>query len=257
MKKILAGNWKLHKTRDDVKSFVQTCQASSILNQVTRTRTILIPSPVLLEHATKLVGSGAGTHLEIFSQNSSAEKSGAWTGETSPVQLLDIGVKGTLVGHSERRQHFGDTDASCEKRASLALSLGVEVIYCIGESLAQREAGQTQSVLKTQVQAYIRAVKAAKATGASTESMLAYEPVWAIGTGKVAGPEQVAEAHAWIHEDLLGAGLVSSILYGGSVKPSNFKELSSIPHVAGALVGGASLEAKDYLDLLEILDSAP
>jgi len=255
MKKILAGNWKLHKTRADVKSFVEACKASPIFSSVKQTRTIVIPSPVLLESAANFARECS--KLEIFSQNTSTDATGAFTGETSPAQLLDVGIHGTLVGHSERRQFFGDTDATCEKRATLALSQGVDVIYCIGESLAEREAGKTQSVLKIQTASYIKAVKAARAAGAKAAAMLAYEPVWAIGTGKVAGPEQVAEAHAWIHQDLEAAGCPSAILYGGSVKPSNFKELAAIPHVAGALVGGASLEAKDYLALLEILDSSP
>ncbi|MEO5668686.1 MAG: triose-phosphate isomerase [Bdellovibrionota bacterium] len=255
MKKILAGNWKLQKNRLDVKNFVEACVASPLLGKLRQTRTIIIPSPVLLESAV-LVASET-KNLEVFSQNTSMELSGAWTGETSPMQLLDIGVRGTLVGHSERRQHFGDTDATCEKRATLALTQGLDVIYCIGETLEQREANQTQSVLKTQIEAYIRAVKTARAAGTKATAMVAYEPVWAIGTGKVAGPEQVAEAHAWIHRDLEAAGAPAAILYGGSVKPSNFKELAAIPHVAGALVGGASLEAKDYLALLEILDNAP
>ncbi len=256
MKKILAGNWKLHKTRAEVKSFVDACQASPLLKKIRQTRMIVIPSPVLLESAV-LSASALHTQLEIFSQNSSTEVSGAWTGETSPAQLVDVGVRGTLVGHSERRTFFGDTDATCEKRATLALVQGLDVIYCIGETLAEREAGQTQKVLKTQIDAYIKAVKAARQAGAHASAMVAYEPVWAIGTGKVAGPEQVAEAHAWIHRDLEAASTVSPILYGGSVKPSNFKELAAIPFVAGALVGGASLEPKDYLALLEILDQAP
>jgi triosephosphate isomerase (TIM) len=255
MKKILAGNWKLHKTRLDVKSFIQSCVASPILHQVRQTRTILVPSPTLLESAVNFVGPSA--RLEVFSQNTSAEVAGAWTGESSPLQLLDIGVKGSLVGHSERRTHFGDTDATCAQRATLALTHGLDVIYCIGESLAERESGQTQQILKTQTAACISAVQKAQKQGTRAELLLAYEPVWAIGTGKVAGPDQVAEAHSWIHQDLATAGLSLPILYGGSVKPSNFKELSSIPHVDGALVGGASLEANDFLALLEILDSAP
>jgi triosephosphate isomerase len=250
MKKILAGNWKLHKTRSDVKSFVEACASTPKTKQ---TRTIIIPSPALMESAAKFVKGGP---LEVFSQNTSTEATGALTGETSPAQIRDVGATGTLVGHSERRQYFNETDATCEKRATLALTQGLDVIYCIGETLAEREAGQTQAVLKKQIAFYIKAVKAARDAGSRAVAMVAYEPVWAIGTGKVAGPEQVGEAHKWIHNDLEAGGTPSSILYGGSVKPSNFKELAAIPHVAGALVGGASLEAKDYLALLEILDAA-
>ena len=254
MKKILAGNWKLHKTRSDVKSFVDACKTSPIFANIKQTRTIVIPSPVLLESSANFAKESS--RLEIFSQNTSTEASGALTGETSPTQLLDVGVRGSLVGHSERRQFFGDTDATCEKRATLALKQGIDVIYCIGETLAEREQGLTQSVLKTQIASYIKAVKAARDAGSKAVSMVAYEPVWAIGTGRVAGPEQVAEAHAWIHADLEAGATPSAILYGGSVKPSNFKELAAIPHVSGALVGGASLEAADYLALLQILDAA-
>lgn len=253
MQKILAGNWKMHKTRDEARDFVQELFATPrSLSQ--KTRCIILPSPTLLE---TLQDSIAETPLEIFSQNSAYEMEGALTGEVSPLQLLDLGVAGTLVGHSERRSFFGETDETCEKRAVLALEKDLDVIYCIGESLEQREAGQTKKVLLEQLKYFSRAVLKAKEEGSESQAIVAYEPIWAIGTGRVAGPDQIWEAHAWIHEALEGAGTPAAILYGGSVKPSNFKEIALIPHVAGALVGGASLLPKDYLALLEILSGNP
>lgn len=251
MQKILAGNWKMHKTRDEAREFIQEFQSThAALNP--KTRCVIIPSPTLLETLQETV---EGTKLEIFSQNCAYEMEGALTGEISPLQLMDLGVGGTLVGHSERRSFFGETDETCEKRAALALEKELDVIYCIGESLEQREAGQTQSVILKQLAYFSRAVKASESQGSDARAIVAYEPIWAIGTGKVAGPEQIREAHQWIHEALEKAGTPAAILYGGSVKPSNFKEIASIPHVAGALVGGASLKASDYYALLDVLES--
>ena len=251
MQKILAGNWKMHKTRDEAREFVQELLSThAALNP--KTRCVLIPSPTLME---ALIESTEGSALEVFSQNCSYEMEGAFTGEISPLQLMDLGVTGTLVGHSERRSYFGESDATCERRAALALEKELDVIYCIGESLEEREAGKTREVLLRQLEFFSRAVKRARQSGSDAQAVVAYEPIWAIGTGKVAGPEQIREAHQWIHEALEKAGTPSAILYGGSVKPSNFKEIASIPHVAGALVGGASLKACDYRALLDVLES--
>ncbi|NCN40650.1 triose-phosphate isomerase [bacterium] len=244
MKKILAGNWKMHKTRSEVESFISSFSAQSN----SETSIAIAPSPTLLETA---VNAAKGTGIEIYSQNVSFENEGAWTGEISPLQLKDIGVTGSLVGHSERRTHFADTDETCAKRAAKAFEHGLKVIYCIGETLEEREAGQTEAVIKKQMAAAIPTLKNAKAS--DSNCAIAYEPVWAIGTGKVAGPEQVKEAHEWVQNELSSAGLNLPILYGGSVKPSNFGELSAIPHVAGALVGGASLKSDDFSALFEIL----
>ena len=172
------------------------------------------------------------------------ENSGAFTGEISPLQLKDIGIIGTLIGHSERRQFFGDNTSSCEKRLSCAAKASLHSIFCIGETLEERKAGRTRDVLNDQLEAICR-LKVSKEL-----LVLAYEPVWAIGTGVVAEVPQIEDAHEWIAGILDEAGTPDyQILYGGSVKPSNFKEISHVPFVAGGLVGGASLEAKSFLEL--------
>jgi triosephosphate isomerase len=252
--KILAGNWKMHKTRDEVKSFFAAIKSEKLDDP--NIEQILAPSPTLMECA---VGEARGTRIQIFSQNCAWEKSGALTGEMSPLQLKELDVVGTLVGHSERRQYFGESDSSCEKRARAALESGLRVIYCIGESLDERKAGQTRKVLETQLAPLFRLpLSGPMATGLPAQDafVLAYEPVWAIGTGVTAEPEQVREAHGWIAEMLNSRGLKLKILYGGSVKPNNFQELASLPHVAGGLVGGASLEAASYIALFRALAQA-
>jgi triosephosphate isomerase len=251
MQKILAGNWKMHKTRNEARLFVQELLSTHTTFNP-KTRCVLIPSPTLLETLQKSV---EGSQLEVFSQNCAYELEGALTGEISPLQLRDLGVTGTLIGHSERRSFFAESDETCERRAALALEKDLDVIYCIGESLEQREAGQTQSVILKQLSYFSRAVQKARALGSKATAIVAYEPIWAIGTAKVANPEQIREAHQWIHEALEKAQTPAAILYGGSVKPSNFREIASIPHVSGALVGGASLKVHDYRALLDILEN--
>jgi triosephosphate isomerase len=242
--KILAGNWKLHKLRSEAQLFFDSL--AKVPETKSSVRKIIAASPTLLESAGQ-AATPAG--VEVFSQNCAWQNQGAWTGELSPLQLLDVGVKGTLIGHSERRQFFGDTDESCQKRAECALQNNLHVIYCIGESLAERKAEQTRSVLEKQL-APVIALRAAGNASSASPFVLAYEPVWAIGTGVVAELAQIIQAHAWIAEILSSAKLPAyPILYGGSVKPSNFKEISSLPHVSGGLVGGASLESNSFLEL--------
>jgi triosephosphate isomerase len=243
MNRILAGNWKLHKTRPEVEAFFQSLGASLARSAH---RKIVAPSPTLLETAIRC---SVGTRIEVFAQNVSFEKSGAWTGEVSPAQLLELGVRGTLVGHSERRQYFGETDGSAARRAKVAAEQGLEVIFCIGESLEDRKAGSTLSVLERQLLPLIRELHEALLP----KMILAYEPVWAIGTGLNASVEQIEQTHAQILSFLSGYKLRLPILYGGSVKPTNFKDISSISNVQGALVGGASLEAASFRELHDCL----
>jgi triosephosphate isomerase len=171
----------------------------------------------------------------IFAQNVHWAPEGAYTGEISAPMLLELGVAGAIVGHSERRQYFGETDETVARRALAALEHGLRVIACVGESEEERESGQTELVLRIQVEAI------ADATGSSEQLAIAYEPVWAIGTGKTASPEQAQEAHAFIK-----TVLPVPVLYGGSVKPDNAEELLSQPDVDGALVGGASLDVESF-----------
>lgn len=245
MTQVLAGNWKMFKVRSEAEAFFQQVGLQIATSDV---RKIVATSPLLIETALEF---STGTGIDIFAQDCSWLPEGALTGDTSARQLADIGVKGTLVGHSERRQFFGDTDERCVKKAELALDAELDVIYCIGESLAERQNQHTEAVLERQLAALLQI-----ADKAGERLILAYEPVWAIGTGLTANSDQIRDAHAFIATLLLKKGLSLPILYGGSVKPANFKEISRVPHVAGGLVGGASLDAKSFIDLhTALLDS--
>jgi triosephosphate isomerase (TIM) len=215
---LIAGNWKMFKTRVDTASF---CDAFSPPPGVD---VVICPPYTSLSES---VASG----LTTYAQNVHWDDEGAFTGEVSAPMLLEVGVAGAIVGHSERRQHFGETDETAWSRAEHALASGLGVIYCVGEVEAEREAGHTEEVLRRQLsvlQAHERLV-------------IAYEPVWAIGTGRTATPEQAQEAHAFI-KSLCDV----PVLYGGSVKPENAEELLGQSDVDGALVGGASLEVDSF-----------
>ena len=224
---LIAGNWKLYKGPRGTREF---CDAFSPPAGV---EAVLCPAFTSLHVA---VESGQ----TVFAQNVHWASEGAFTGEVSAPMLLELGVAGAIVGHSERRQYFGETDETVARRALAALEHGLRVIVCVGESEEERESGQMELVLRLQVEAI------AEATGASEQVVLAYEPVWAIGTGKTATPDQAREAHTFI-KTLLPV----PVLYGGSVKPDNAEELLSQPDVDGALVGGASLEVADFVALVE------
>ena len=219
---LIAGNWKMFKGPDEARTFLDDFDAPAGVD-------VVFCPPFLSLSAA--VESGR----TIYAQNVHWEPSGAYTGEVSPRMLLELGVQGSLVGHSERRQLFGDTDESVARRARAALESGLGVIACVGETLEQREAGDTDLVLKIQVEAV------AFAAGEHEQLVIAYEPVWAIGTGKTATPELAEEAHGFI-KSLLDR----PVLYGGSVKPENAAELLAQPSIDGALVGGASLEPDSF-----------
>ncbi len=219
---LIAGNWKMYKGLRETREF---CAAFSPPAGV---EAVLCPPFASLHVA---VESGQ----TVFAQNVHWAPEGAFTGEVSAPMLLELGVTGAIVGHSERRQYFGETDETVARRALSALEHGLRVIACVGESEEERESGQMELVLRLQVEAI------AEATGASEQLVLAYEPVWAIGTGKTATPDQAREAHAFV-KTLLPV----PVLYGGSVKPENAEELLSQPDVDGALVGGASLEVESF-----------
>jgi len=219
---LIAGNWKMFKGPQETRTFVESFRPPESVDVV------LCPPYVSLEAAV------GGPHA-IYAQNVHWESTGAYTGEVSAEMLLELGVQGALVGHSERRQHFGETDEMVARRARSALEAGLGVIACVGETLEQRESGDTELVLKIQVEAI------AFAAGEHEKLVIAYEPVWAIGTGKTATPEQAEEAHRFIK------GLIDRpVLYGGSVKPENAAELLAQPSLDGALVGGASLDPDSF-----------
>ena len=219
---LIAGNWKMFKGPAETRAFLDAFRAPEGVDVV------VCPPFASLAAA---VESGA----RVYAQNVHWEPHGAYTGEISAPMLRELGVAGALVGHSERRQLFGETDEMVARRARAALDAGLGVIACVGETLEQRESGDTELVLKIQVEAI------AFAAGGRDDLVIAYEPVWAIGTGKTATPEQAEEAHEFIK------GLLDRpVLYGGSVKPENAAELLSQPSIDGALVGGASLEPDSF-----------
>jgi triosephosphate isomerase len=219
---LIAGNWKMFKTPSETEAFCNAFEPPPGVDVV------ICPPYTSLREA---VASG----LTIYAQNVHWAAEGAFTGEISASMLMELGVRGSLVGHSERRQLFGESDETVARRTSAALDAGLSVIACVGESEEEREAGQTELVLRLQVESIRDAV------GPRERLLIAYEPVWAIGTGKNATPEQADDAHAFI-KDLVDV----AVLYGGSVKPENAEELLSQSHVDGALVGGASLEVESF-----------
>jgi triosephosphate isomerase (TIM) len=219
---LIAANWKMFKGPRDTAAFLDAFEAPDGVDVV------ICPPFASLQTA---VARGA----TAYAQNVHWEPQGAYTGEVSAEMLHELGVAGAIVGHSERRQLFGETDEGVARRARTAIEAGLGVIACVGETLEQRESGDMGLILKIQVEALTFAV------GAHERLVLAYEPVWAIGTDKTATPEQAAEAHAFIKE-LLDV----PVLYGGSVKPDNVQELLSQASVDGALVGGASLEVESF-----------
>jgi triosephosphate isomerase len=214
MTKLIAANWKMFKGPAATLAFFDE------LDVPDGVEVVICPPYVSLEAAV-------GEEWTIYAQNVHWAEEGAFTGEISAGMLVELGVEGAIVGHSERRQWFGETDETVARRCEAALAAGLGVIACVGETEAQREAGETESVLRRQV----------SVLPAHERLVVAYEPVWAIGTGKTATPELAQEAHA-----LIKSLLPARVLYGGSVKPDNAAELLAQPDVDGALVGGASLE---------------
>jgi len=220
--KLIAGNWKMFKGPRETREF---CEAFSAPEGVDA---VLCPPFVSLQTA---VDSGQ----TVFAQNVHWAAEGAYTGEVSAPMLLELGVTGAIVGHSERRQYFGETDETVARRTAAALEAGLRVIACVGESLEERQSGQMELVLRLHVESIRDAV------GQHENLVLAYEPVWAIGTGQTATPDQVRDAHGFV-KSLLDV----PVLYGGSVKPENAEELLSEAGVDGALVGGASLDVESF-----------
>jgi len=231
---LVAGNWKMYKTPSET---VEFCSAlAERLDGIEDVDIAICPPYTSLADAVRTL---AGTEIAVAAQNVHWAEEGAYTGEVSAAMLRELGVYGAIVGHSERRQYFGESDETVARRAVAARAAGLEVIACVGESQEERESGQTELVLKLQVEA----VKDALPDG---DVVLAYEPVWAIGTGKTATPELAQEAHAFI-KSLYDV----SVLYGGSVKPENAAELMAMPEIDGALVGGASLEVESFAAIVE------
>jgi triosephosphate isomerase (TIM) len=238
----MAGNWKMYKTPADTQAFFDAF-LPLVANTTGRDAAICPPYidlPVAL-------AATAGSKVGIGAQNLAAGKEGAMTGEISGYMLRAIGVKYVIVGHSERRQFFGESEAGVLAKTKAALEYGLTPIVCVGELLEHRESGMTEAILATQCEGGIAPLTPEQ----FSKIVIAYEPVWAIGTGKVASPEQAAEAHAFIRGRIAAAfgneqAVATRILYGGSVKPDNVAGLMSKGDIDGALVGGASLDPKSF-----------
>jgi triosephosphate isomerase len=245
--KVIAANWKMYKTPDQTREFFR--DFLPLVAGHTRDEIVVCPPYIDLAEA---VESAKGSNVAIGAQNVHWKEEGAFTGEISAAMLLALGVKHVIVGHSERRQYFGETDDTVNIRLKAALEAGLTPICCVGEVLEEREAGLTDDVLRRQCVRAFHAISAKKAA----KMVVAYEPVWAIGTGKTATPEIAAEAHAVIRREateIFGEEFSGKlrILYGGSVKPENAATLMAQEEIDGALVGGASLIAKSFAAIVK------
>jgi triosephosphate isomerase len=242
-KKLIAGNWKMNGSLEANVALVHSILGG--LNAVQCHVALCVPSPYL----SQVQGLIAGSSVQLAAQDVSAHDSGAFTGEVSALMLRDFGVRYALVGHSERRQYHGETDATVATKAQRALAAGITPIVCVGETLEEREAGRTEEVVKRQLAAVIHA------NGhCISEIVVAYEPVWAIGTGRTATPEQAQQVHAVLRAQLQAATVHAdrvSILYGGSMNAANAEQLLAQADIDGGLVGGASLKAPDFLAIIQ------
>jgi len=243
----MAANWKMYKTPDQTRDFFR--DFLPLVAGHTRDQIVVCPSCLNLPAALE---AARGSNVGIGAQNVHWKEEGAFTGETSTAQLIALGVSTVIIGHSERRQYFGETDDTVNLRLKTALEVGITPICCVGEVLEEREAGMTDDVLRRQCVRAFHAISAKKAA----KLIVAYEPVWAIGTGKTATPEIAAQAHAVIRKEagaIFGEPFASQlrILYGGSVKPENVKSLMAQEEIDGALVGGASLDPKSFAAIVK------
>jgi len=247
-RKVIAGNWKMHKTAEESTRFVRELTTHQLENADVG---IILCAPFTsLYHMSELV---EGTPVGLGAQNVHWEESGAFTGEIAPAMLTAVGTEYVIIGHSERRQYYGETNKSVGKKADAALEHGLKPIICIGETLEQREADQVKTVIEEQLSGAFDGMEAAQ----PEEIMIAYEPVWAIGTGVNATPEQAVEAHQLIREWLdqrfgEGAGAAMTVLYGGSMKPANAESLLENSDIDGGLIGGASLQVDSFYELIQI-----
>lgn len=243
---VIAGNWKLYKSAHEATQFLN--ELAPLVKETRGAEIVVCPPFVALPAA---IAAARGTAIEVGAQDVFWLKEGAYTGEVSAPMLLAIGCQWVIIGHSERRQYFWETDETVFKKTTAALESGLKPIVCVGEKLEEREAGQTGAVLEAQF--------AGGLAGLTPEQfarvVVAYEPVWAIGTGRTATPEMAAEAHAFLRAKIrarFGAEIADAcrILYGGSVKPDNAAALLAQDEIDGALVGGASLDAKSFAAII-------
>jgi triosephosphate isomerase len=249
--KIVAGNWKMNKTYQETKSFVEELTKEVKKVKLDNTRVIIAPSFTNLQKASKKTKD---SKIEVAAQNMCAKESGAFTGEVSASMIKSVHVDLVILGHSERREYFGETNESLAAKVDTALKNKLEVIFCFGEVLEDRKSGNHFKVVEEQIKKALFHL-----TSADWKNIiLAYEPVWAIGTGETASPEQAQEMHAFVRElvaerYISGVAEEVSILYGGSVKPANAKEIFSKEDVDGGLIGGAALKVDDFVALIKAI----
>jgi len=246
-KKIIAGNWKMNKTVADALTLVKGIQAE--LDGCTDVDVVVCPPFTALKSVSDVL---ADSQIKLGCQNMSSEDDGAYTGEISHTMLKELFVKYVILGHSERRQYYKETDFWVNKKVKKALEKNLRPIVCVGEKLEEREAGNTEKVVEAQVRGSLADITAEQFENV----VIAYEPVWAIGTGKTATSEQAQEVHAFIRgiiRDMVGEKAAKGlrIQYGGSMKASNAKELLSQPDIDGGLIGGAALEARSFIDIVK------
>src|SRR4051794_27639410 len=242
----IAGNWKMHKAGPEAREYVQ--RLLSRLPMGNGVELAVCPPFTALAATVEALG---GSDVKVLAQNMHQEPSGAYTGEVSAAMIVELGVNGALLGHSERRQYFNETDRALQEKVPAALEAGLQPMLCVGETEEEEEAGDTQRKLRHQVQEALEKVPGERLH----EVVVAYEPIWAIGTGKVATPEHAQEAigfiRALVGDRSSGAAERVRVLYGGSVKPENAGELLGQPDIDGALVGGASLEADVLVEIVK------
>ena len=245
-KKIVAGNWKMNNNKSETAELIQALKSLSFSTDV---RVMIAPAFTHLAQAEELTQGG---RIEVLAQNMNANDSGAFTGEISAKMLHSIGINKVILGHSERRAYYNETDAGLKQKVKKALTYDMEVVFCFGEELDQRKAGSHFEVVQSQLETVLFDLNSTE----WSKIILAYEPVWAIGTGETASPEQAQDIHAFIR------GLIASkydedlaqdvsILYGGSIKPANASAIFSQPDVDGGLIGGASLNAEDFIAIIQ------
>jgi triosephosphate isomerase (TIM) len=243
---LIAGNWKMNKTVAEAEAFI-----ASLLPRVSTADGVDVGVCVPFTDLQAVVDSTRGSRVEVYAQNMHQAPSGAFTGEVSAPMLVELDVHGVVLGHSERRQLFAETDRALAEKVPAALDAGLKPILCVGETEEEREAGDTERKLRHQVQEGLEKV----ATDRLGDIVIAYEPIWAIGTGLVATPEQAQEAIAFVRALVADRDREQAerarILYGGSVKPDNAVELLGLPDIDGALIGGASLEVDDFVAIVE------
>ncbi len=246
--KIVAGNWKMNKNLQETESLLAELSAKL---PDTGAEVMVAPTFVNLTNAVRCLGAST---IQVIAQNMHFADNGAFTGEISAEMLLNIKVDTVIIGHSERRAYFGETDEVLAKKVTAALTKNMRVMFCFGEELEDRKSGNHFNIVESQLRNALFSLDA-KAWG---NIILAYEPVWAIGTGETASPEQAQEMHAFIRKtigDVYDVGIANnvSILYGGSVKPANAEEIFSKPDVDGGLIGGASLNADDFVAIIKAI----